>query len=103
MGVSVYFAANFKMTVMAEEGESLLRYLFELASSSSIPPPSVLSLANRVLEEGGIARRVSSLKQCNSVLFSSLYQALTGERVPGAYVDVFSSVQYSRLLLPPQV
>ncbi len=43
---------------------------------------TVISLANSILVHVGLPRKVSTLKQCNSSLFSQLYETLTGCRVP---------------------
>ena len=43
---------------------------------------AVISLANTILIHVGLPRKVSTLKQCNSSLFSQLYETLTGCRVP---------------------
>ena len=42
---------------------------------------AVLSLANTLLSHTGISQQVTTLKQCNSTLFSELYKVLTGSRV----------------------
>ena len=43
---------------------------------------AVISLANSILIHVGLPRKVSTLKQCNSLLFSQLYETLTGNKVP---------------------
>lgn len=71
----------------------------------------VLALANRVLEEAGITRTLTSLRQCNSSVFSTLFEVLTGGRVsrviPGAYTSeaIRNQLVVSALsrLLPPEV
>lgn len=42
-----------------------------------------MSVANTLLEHVGVPRSVQSLEQCDSSLFSQLYEALTGTRPPG--------------------
>ena len=44
---------------------------------------AVISFANAILVHVGLPRRVDTLRQCNSSLFSQLYETLTGCRVPG--------------------
>ncbi len=55
---------------------------------------AVLQLANRLLQHTGIARYVQNLRQCNSCLFTQLYEVLTGSKVPGKMVASFLSTQY---------
>ena len=44
---------------------------------------TVISLANAILAHVGLPRKIETLKQCNSSIFSQLYETLTGSRVPG--------------------
>lgn len=44
---------------------------------------AVIGLANDLLQHVGIAKRVTTIRQCNSILFTQLYGVLTGTRVPG--------------------
>lgn len=43
----------------------------------------MIALANALLDHASVPRHVSTIKQCNSTLFSQLYEALTGSKVPG--------------------
>jgi len=47
------------------------------------PLHAVIQLANKLLTHAGISKEVKTAKQCNSVLLTQLYEALTGSRVPG--------------------
>lgn len=47
------------------------------------PLYAVVQLANTLLAHAGIHRQVKTVKQCNSTVFTQLYEALTGARVPG--------------------
>lgn len=59
-------------------------------------------VANTLLHQAGLRRSVHGIEQCGSVLFSQLYEALTGSRPPGggeseaqrcqAVVDAFSKL-----------
>ena len=42
-----------------------------------------MSVANTLLKHVGVPRSVQNLEQCDSTLFSQLYEALTGTRPPG--------------------
>ena len=46
--------------------------------------PAVVGTANMLLEYAGVPRSVRGVEQCGSLLFSQLYEALTGRRPPGA-------------------
>lgn len=57
---------------------------FSLSSTGSLfPLYAVVQLANTLLAHAGIHRQVKTVKQCNSTVFTQLYEALTGARVPG--------------------
>ena len=71
----------------------------------------MLSLANRLLGEAGMTRNLTSLRQCNSSVFSSLFEVLTGGRVPGLApgASISEAVRNQAVvsalsrLLPPEV
>ena len=58
----------------------LLDTNFNLSIINFIP---VISLANALLDHAVVPRHITTIKQCNSTLFSQLYESLTGSRVPG--------------------
>ena len=47
-----------------------------------------------MLEDSGLSRRITRVKQCNSVLFSSLYQALTGFKITGVLSHVIDCLSH---------
>ena len=71
----------------------------------------VLALTNKLLDEAGIIRNLTSLRQCNSSVFCSLFEVLTGGRVPGIAPGACISeavrnqavVSALSRLLPPEV
>ena len=51
----------------------------------------VISLSNTILVHVGLPRKVTTLQQCNSSLFSQLYETLTGCRVPSLSIQAPTS------------
>ena len=64
-------------------GRDLILFSFSLLVALSSPLCAVVQLANTLLVHAGIHRQVKTVKQCNSTVFTQLYEALTGARVPG--------------------
>lgn len=91
------------MAVNRDEGNKILfcHFLYFL---------SVLSLARGVLEQAGIRKSISSVKQLNSVYFTSLYNKLVDEeeqKLTPLGVNERSRIQMIidslKRLLPPQI
>lgn len=68
---------------MDSEGTTSKRAKKAVITNESLHIHTVLQVANSLLQHAGIPRVLKTSRQCNSVLFVQLYEALTGLRVPG--------------------